>query len=318
MSHAAHNSPPIRMIDAGLRSQAMDLLWRRLDAKPRRKLIASFEAESEAVGSDYWSGLIGAFRGDQLVGAAWTQWQPGRSAMVHGPQLCDGEPPSTAKLLASALTELTSDRDIRIAQALHEADDRIAAESLLAVGFEHAAELQYMFCDTRAISTQLPQSLLTFEPYSPALHERFSQTVAQTYRHSLDCPRVDGVRTIDDALASYQATGVFNPSNWLLVSHAAVDVGCLLLAEHPESHQSELVYMGVVPQARGKGWGLEIVRYAAWLAKGACRARLALAVDADNWPAIATYSAAGFITWDRRHAFLRVFEANGVAEKTTR
>ena len=63
--------------------------------------------------------------------------------------------------------------------------------------------------------------------------------------------------------------------------------------------------MGLIPEARGQEHGIDIVRYAQWLAAEAGAERLVLAVDAANAPAIRVYSAAGFQTWDRRSVFLR-------------
>jgi hypothetical protein len=94
------------------------------------------------------------------------------------------------------------------------------------------------------------------------------------------------------------------------------------LAEYPQERNCELVYMGIVPEARGFAHGVEIVRFAQWITgklhqrendfkqKSAQNAkhtamRMVLAVDAANSPAIATYASAGFQTWDRRGVFLR-------------
>jgi hypothetical protein len=79
----------------------------------------------------------------------------------------------------------------------------------------------------------------------------------------------------------------------------------LLLADHPDDDQWELVYMGIIPAARGRGWGLQITRHAQWLTGCAARRRLILAVDAANQPAVAMYAAAGFQTWNRRSAFVK-------------
>jgi RimJ/RimL family protein N-acetyltransferase len=50
-----------------------------------------------------------------------------------------------------------------------------------------------------------------------------------------------------------------------------------------------------------------MVRYAQWRAGQAGRARLVLAVDAANGPAIRLYAAAGFQAWDRRTVYARIF-----------
>ena len=64
--------------------------------------------------------------------------------------------------------------------------------------------------------------------------------------------------------------------------------------------------MGLIPELRGHGWGLEIARYAQWLARGAAGQRMVLAVDAKSGPAMTMYAAAGFQTWDRRSAWLKI------------
>jgi RimJ/RimL family protein N-acetyltransferase len=108
-------------------------------------------------------------------------------------------------------------------------------------------------------------------------------------------------------LTGYQATGRFDPGHWRIVRSDGRDVGCLLLADHPAADQWELVYMGLVPAARGHGLGAEMIRFSQYLTGQAGRGRLVLAVDADNAPALALYASAGFLRWDRRSAFLRIF-----------
>ena len=66
--------------------------------------------------------------------------------------------------------------------------------------------------------------------------------------------------------------------------------------------------MGVAPEARGQGIGLEITRQAQWLAAREHAERLVLAVDAANQPAIDVYAAAGFTGWDRRSVFVHMLK----------
>jgi len=128
-----------------------------------------------------------------------------------------------------------------------------------------------------------------------------------TYEQTLDCPVLNGVRQIEDVLVGYRSTGAFSPDYWLIVRHGGKDVGCLLLADHPQHDNIELVYMGVMSSLRGRGWGIQITRQAQWLTRRAGRRRLVLAVDAANTPAVRMYAEAGFQTWDRRSVYLRRF-----------
>ncbi len=119
------------------------------------------------------------------------------------------------------------------------------------------------------------------------------------HEHSTACA------TLDHVINGYQATGVFRPENWLFVRSGGQDVGVLLLADHPKGRHWELMYMGLVPEVRGRGWGRQITRYAQWLARGAGVERIVVAVDAANSPAVAVYRDTGFELWDQRAVYVR-------------
>ena len=185
------------------------------------------------------------------------------------------------------------------------------AELLKAAGFRHVSDLLYLVCLAEHFPTSPPSPEFQFQAYSPALNAKFSQLVNATYEDTLDCPAVNGVRSIDDVLQGYRATGHFDPERWLLVGHQGEEMGCLILTDYPEHATWELIYMGLLPAARGRGWGVGIVRHAQWLCRQALRKRLVLAVDAANEPALRMYATAGFQSWDRTSVFIRVLEDNG-------
>ena len=190
------------------------------------------------------------------------------------------------------------------------ADAGADAEALLAAGFQHVSDLLYLVCLADDFPTHPPCPELQFEPYSPALHARFAQLVDATYEDTLDCPAVNGVRDVDDVLQGYRATGHFSPKRWFIVRHQGEEIGCLILTDYPEHATWELIYLGLLPAARGRGWGVGIVRHALWLAGQASRNRLVLAVDAANEPALRMYAAAGFQAWDQTSVYIRVLDEN--------
>ena len=252
------------------------------------------------------NGLLEARRGGQLVGAVWVNVFPGRMASVAAPQLIEGEPESTAEQLQQAAGRYMASHGICVAQSLLEIDHGADADRLRRGGFRHSADLLYLTCLAEHFPTAPQAGQLIFEPYSPAGSDRMGQIIQQTYQGTLDCPQLDGVRQHDDILHGYQHTGVFHCENWLFVRKNDEDIGCLLLADHPEVDMFELVYMGLTPRQRGQGLGLDITRQALWLAGHQGRGRMTLAVDAGNEPAINMYAAAGFKIWDRRSVFLKV------------
>jgi ribosomal protein S18 acetylase RimI-like enzyme len=176
-------------------------------------------------------------------------------------------------------------------------------------GFAELAELRYLVCFEEEFPESCPEGPLEFEVYREESYDRLKRVVAATYEGTLDCPGLNGVQRVEDVLAGYRATGVFDPARWLLVRHQGVDVGCLLLADHPDQDNMELVYMGVVSGYRGRGWGSAIARYAQWLTRLAGRPKLVAAVDTANGPGVEMYAGAGFEVWDRRRVFWRVFDS---------
>lgn len=254
-------------------------------------------------------GLLEIRRGGRLAGAILARPQPGGTAVVWPPRVVAGED-ALAPALLQAAEDLLRRRGIGLAQALLPPESRREARSFAAAGFTHAADLEYQVAVERVFPRELPAGELEFEAYAAANHARLAAVVEETYRDTLDCPALNGLRNIEDVLAGYRASGAFDPARWLLVRRDGQDIGCLLLSEHldaarPGDSQWELVYMGLAPAARGRGLGTQIARHAQWLARRAGQRRLVLAVDAANAPALRSYAAAGFIPLVRRAVYLK-------------
>lgn len=254
-------------------------------------------------------GLLEARRGTDRVGAGWFQILAGGSALVWPPRLAAGEPKETAARLMAAGCEVLTQRDVRVANALLSAVTPEDDAMLCAAGFAPLASLLYMACEDAAFPAEPPAGPLEFEPWSPAKEERLARLVQATYVDTLDCPALNDLRRTEDVLDGYREAGTFLPDRWLFVRHEGRDVGCLILADHPEAGNVELVYMGIIPSSRGNGIGKEICRHAQWLTRQSGRARLVAAVDSANLPAIEMYASVGFRAWDRRVAYLKRFAA---------
>ncbi len=253
------------------------------------------------------AGFLQARYQQQSIGAIGIQLQPGRVASIWPPQVVrefsEYADDISQRLLAAA-GEIAGRGGARLVQALLETDSGPDAEHLKRAGFVHLADLLYLVSPSGAFPTS-PPSELDFEPYEPAKHSRFAAIVDQTYDQTRDCPSLNGLRPIGEVLEGYQAVGDFRPEHWSIARSGGRDVGCLLLAAHPQHKIWEIVYMGIVPEARGQGFGLSLARHAGWLASRAGAERLVLAVDAANAPAIDAYAAAGFVSWDRRSVLVK-------------
>lgn len=182
---------------------------------------------------------------------------------------------------------------------------------------------------------------LWLSPIQPDLGDEglLRGVVETSYRGTLDCPGLTRHRNAAQMLETYRASPAYCPSWWYLVFRrggtddaAAVDaeastrlsgkhpIGCVMLAAHGASPEpsggdagiseakgsgltAELVYMGLVPEARGSGLGGEMMVAARHLAAEAGASRMILAVDAANHPARGIYEADGFSSVLRESVF---------------
>jgi ribosomal protein S18 acetylase RimI-like enzyme len=110
-------------------------------------------------------------------------------------------------------------------------------------------------------------------------------------------------------IAGHQADGC-DPERWWLARAGGEPVGVLLLNDGADGVGWEVVYVGVVVEARRRGVGREIMRKALFETKAAGVPHLALAVDARNRPARELYRRLGFEPYERREVFLAVWDQN--------
>jgi len=312
MSAAVRGDFEISVAPSALQAPALALVLSEIPDERRAPHVERLLAGARD-GEPDLTGLLIACQGPALAGAIWARRQPGRVATVWPPVVVDPQSSACAEALTSEAVAWLARSDVRVAQALVPIAGDEQAAPLRRAGFEHLADLLYMVSLTAEFPVAPPELALLFEPVAAGDVARLASIVEQTYAGTLDCPRLNGVRDINDVLAGYRACGAAHPAPWLVARRDERDVGCLLLADHPEENQWEIVYAGLVPVERGRGHGLALVRRAQWDARQAGRARLALAVDAANAPAVKTYVAAGFQTWDRRRALVRVFPNGGAA-----
>ncbi len=305
LSHDADVGPPtIRAVDPEAMDEALRLVFSGYSAEDSADHVGVMSGGIRS-GEISPAGLLGAHRGRRLVGAVLAQVQQGKTAVLWPPRTVRGELPATARLLLDASCQWLALQDVQLAHALL-ASVNPAEESLLcSAGFDRLATLLYLVSSEADFPTSTPDGPLAFEPYHRDNHPRLARLVDATYDQTMDCPALNGLRTMDDVLAGYRATGVFAAERWFLVRHEEHDAGCLLLTDHPQDENWELVYMGLVVPARGRGRGKQIVRHAQWLTRQAGRSRLVLAVDAANRPALEMYTATGFRAWDRREVYIR-------------
>ncbi|QDU29809.1 putative acetyltransferase [Anatilimnocola aggregata] len=255
--------------------------------------------------------LVAAHQDDALVGAVLAECLPGRAAVVMQPRITDNaiEPGAIAGALLQGMNQALRADGTLLAQALTKQRSDEAAGQFQASGYYLVGDLLYLAADLTAplaedevAENELAEADSGFQliAHDPDDFARWGPLLDQTYIGTLDCPAVDGLRPTSDVLKGYRDIGRPRSDWWFIVRHQGEDVGCLLLAEHAEMPQTELIYMALVPAVRGRGWGLHLVQHGLRVARETGAQHMILSVDADNAPALRHYVAAGFRVWERR------------------
>jgi len=254
-------------------------------------------------------GILGAWSGRRLVGAMIAAPVPGAGAAVWPPHIESDTPDSDAvadRLVQAAVAWLRQ-RGTKLAQVLLDPEDTARAAPLQRHGFHHTTGLWTLrhYLDLSAEQLGAPERL-AFETYATADPAEFAAVVGRSYAWSQDFPEINGARTVEEAIVGHQSAG-FDPRRWWLARSGGEPVGVLLVNTAEEGDGWEVAYVGVVPEARRRGHGRELVGKALFEAKAAGQMFVGLSVDARNEPARALYRRLGFEPHERREVFLAVW-----------
>jgi mycothiol synthase len=285
-----------------LAAQRNALIWLLRDLPLPEQAVHSQVLEQALAGEEANQQLYfyAAYAGEIEHAVVLAQIQSGKTALLWPPRVIATTQVDVRPLLQALLTALRNN-GIEVVQALLLPTAKADRANLINAGFASAADLIYMTAERSSFPQHCPPSFLEWENIA-CDDARLQRLVQATYQGSLDCPVIDGWRQIDDVLRGYRETGTFNPSLWWIAKANNQEVGCLILADYPETHQWELVYLGVHPAHRGNGWGEAMVLWMQHLALKQDVDRIILAVDAANHPALNIYGDCGFLEFDRRVA----------------
>ncbi|QDV39060.1 GNAT family N-acetyltransferase [Tautonia plasticadhaerens] len=297
-------------------AEALEVLYRRLPSAMRPGTIAALLRQVEAGQLDL-SGLWVARRRGRIAGAMLTQVLAGRAAAIWPPEVERGWGSGTlaSDLVRSALDSYRA-RGIRLAQALvdRQALGRPGVD-LARGGLPYVTDLIYLGRPTagpQPVPPGVPE--LRWEDFGPENREEFARTLERTYGGSLDMPELGGLRTLDDVLEGHRARGHFDPARWRLGrlergAGPGADPGpvAVLMLSAGEPRTWEVSYLGLVPEARGRGLGVATLAHALDRARPDAD-RIELAVDVRNAPAEALYRRCGFTPFERRGVHLAILD----------
>ncbi len=219
----------------------------------------------------------------------------GRTAMLFLSPVTDPHIVPVAARLAQTASNEQCRSQTNLIQALLDPNQTAEYDALKQAGYTHLAKLVYMERSVREPYKPLDlDPELTVHHYSARTRRHFAATILASYRETLDCPGLLGLRSIDDIIAGHLATGVFEPHLWFAITHGDEPVGVMLLNKVPQRRALELVYLGLNPAWRGKGIARRLVEHGIALVAKQRLSTMILAVDESNTPALRLYRQLNF------------------------
>ncbi|MCA9004394.1 MAG: GNAT family N-acetyltransferase [Planctomycetaceae bacterium] len=212
-------------------------------------------------------------------------------------------PPFTARTdcAAALLQEMAARIDqseVSIGQALLEPGQLNLRRLLTQNGFPHLTNLLFMRHPLTDVRNQglLESEQIQCVPFDEQTNRnRFLALLDLSHQFSFDCPALNHCRTAEESLESHRSSGDSDQQHWYLFQRENNDLGVLLLSEHRSENLWEVVYMGVAPEHRGKGYGAAFIEFGLQQALAHHQSALMLAVDHKNSYAIKIYEKSGFI-----------------------
>ena len=296
---------------------ALELLFSEWPADARAQRIVEIHQEIEDEEFDPQDLLLAEID-DQLVGVQLTILRDDDVGMVWPPVVdrpllkrMSGPVGEVIEdeLLAEAARQLDAE-DAWIGQALLEPNQSREHAAMQRNGFLRMTELRFF---ERSLTRS--SSLAKRAKASPWSYETFHRTknrlafvnvLEATFRGSLDCPELNGVRDGQQSLKNHEAAGSSQPDRWRMYRRAGVDVGILLMTERPDQQAWEVLYLGVLESARGCGIGRAMLLDALDAARDANVERLLIVADTRNIPAVSLYESLDFQPVATRVAFVRL------------
>jgi ribosomal protein S18 acetylase RimI-like enzyme len=270
------------------------------EPEPQRTHSAARCRELLATGEMNPAGLFVA-RDLSLRGTILVQPLPGGLGLAWPPRVEPG--PDQGELedaLVAAACDWLRTRGVKVCQAFAAGRDVPAMAPLERHGFRHVTQVSHQRRDLAPDEAQ-PAVSLAGRFYTPALRALFLRTLLATYDGTRDCPELNGTRTPDEMLDAFGDPGL---SRWFLAEDAGAPIGVVMLDSGATPGSTEVAYLGLIPSARGRGRGEQLVRFALREAHAAGSTALTLSVDARNEPALRLYRRHGFAEYDRQVVYL--------------
>ena len=248
---------------------------------------------------------------------------PGALAIIGGLDFPDCESSACRADTAMLLEDLVecASLEVEIVQAVLTQGELSAAEQYAyeecfrSAGLTEVAELVQIELLLPKASSEMGSNLtyetkiqlgddLTLQDANEFDSNEFAKIVEETYTGSLDVPELNGIRSTHNTIEGYASCVRESHLPWWVVINAGEPVGCLLLCPH-QNELVELVYLGLITSARGKGLGIRVLNFVEHWANQRGVTRIVAAVDQRNTHALQVYEKARYIEFSRAKAWIK-------------
>ena len=258
---------------------------------------------------------------DMRVAASYFKLLCGNVATLGGVRAVAGWEQSAVELIAWQVDKLRRFEVPQI-QAIVQHDDLATAKLVELAGFTLLTSIEHQWLDVPPAASEVVASdsgvdgllskptaerraTLHWRPAHPFAHNRLAYFIESTFDDTLDCPAMNGHRSRGQVLEGFLDGRQLRQTNpcWEVLEVDGRVAGCLLLQQH-SSELVELVYMGLLPSARGQGLGKAMVHRAISTTRRLGSQTLVVAVDEQNWPALDVYRQCGFESHQRLQVWM--------------
>ena len=211
-----------------------------------------------------------------------------------------------------SLFQWAVDQGNNFLQIILDPGDRPRQKICSQMGFRQLTDLIYLHRsgDTQP-SNCVPPDNISWLTYEKSNHSLFRELIRRTLEDSLDSPELKKLRKLEDIISSLKAADRFEPSYCRLLKFKEPaksntkkqqdePAGVLLLAPTPQRDALEIIYIGIVPQMRGKGLGKVLLSEAVNCAEQIGVKSVLVSIDCRNKPAHKLYEKFGFKSLLRR------------------
>jgi GNAT superfamily N-acetyltransferase len=242
----------------------------------------------------YSDRFLFAREADRAIGVMGVVPQPGGTGLVFPPEIEAIEEPEDVerRLIEAALIRLHRAGSAFAQLVLLPAEQGHAA-AFERCGFVHLTDGLVLKRGLRSSPTKTDPRLVARECDPTVEVELLIGLITRINRDSLDCPELEAWRTPKQLVEGHIAATNGLRSHWTVYSADDSDMGLSIATEDHDDDAGELLYFGVVPEFRGRGYGRAILA-SVCMALGPNFASLNVACDARNRFAKATYGMEGF------------------------